>query len=139
VHRNRARVAKDVAVETTFGGVDARMRGEDLVEVPGVAVLGDDRARVFSAAGRFISAAMWKQKRSESPTISITSLATICGFRNEPPTTTHAAQPVWTLIPIARCTKTILSALPCGTATRSINARPWKRTSPYVRRIASRG
>ena len=32
----------------------------------------------------------------------ITSLAMISGFGNEPPTTTHAPQPVWTLIPSAR-------------------------------------
>src|SRR5262245_21538061 len=56
----------------------------------------------LSALASSMFSAIWKQKRSESSSISITSFTTISGFANEPPTTTHAAQPVWTLIPIAR-------------------------------------
>ena len=45
--RDRAGVAEDVAIEASFGRVDARMRREHVVEIPGFAILCDDRARAY--------------------------------------------------------------------------------------------
>jgi hypothetical protein len=95
------------------------VRSEDFVEVSGIAGLCDDRAYAcalratsgtrarlafaiglflalaihFAASARVIVSAMWKQKRSESPRISISSFATTSGLAREPATTTLAAQP----------------------------------------------
>jgi hypothetical protein len=97
------------------------------------------RAIHFSAADGFISAAMWKQKRSESPRISITWLAMISGEVIDPPTRTHVPQPVWTVIPIARFIAAGRLALKANPQrfTEDECSRPWI-VEPAKRQAAKR-